>query len=129
MFREHRFHFALHDKLVEHRFHLWGWGWGLGLGLAAGARGLAKRIQKAIGRLGALWGQEQSTGCQDVGLIERDAADWGCEVGLARVLMGGLGAGVEVLGAPPRPRKLKQILLKPNLPEKRRSRPGGSGNY
>ena len=38
MLREYRFHFALHQKFVKHRFHLWagGWelgaeGWGLGL--------------------------------------------------------------------------------------------------
>ena len=40
MLKDHRFHFALHEKLVEHRFHLWvwGWGWGLGPGLGAGSQ-------------------------------------------------------------------------------------------
>ena len=40
MLREHRFHFALHQNFVKHRFHLWAGGlgaggWGLGPGLGA----------------------------------------------------------------------------------------------
>ena len=49
-------------------------------------------------------------------IVERAAADWGCGAGLgralmgalARALMGGLGAGVEVLGLPHTPGKFNK---------------------